>query len=306
MPQENVHIIFNPASAGGKTGERKEMILTEIKKYFSSNYSLHITHKQHDAAELAKKALEEQCSLLIVVGGDGTIQEAVNGLIKFGDWQNCSLGIVSCGTGQGFAMSLGLPKSLSEQLRIIKEGHIRNIDVGKIIDTYNEVRYFINEFQAGIGGAVVKNVNGKIKRKGGKLAFGIGTICTIFQYPNPQMKLIIDDNLEINEEMTGVLVANGNVTGGGMQLAPSADLSDGFLDLLLMRKQNSLQRMMIFPKIYSGTHIYSPFYSYRRIKKIKLVAEKNIPLEADGELLNSFPLEISLIPSAISVCVNIN
>ncbi len=311
MTGKNLHIIFNPASKGGRTGDCRDKILSAVEEYFGNNYSLWITKKSNDAFLYTGNALDEGCDLLIAVGGDGTIQEIVNGLLKNenNESKSCVLGILSCGTGQGFAQSLCLPKTLDEQLQVIKEGYKRNVDAGQIsfnLKGKKNIRYFINEFQIGIGGAVVKNVNQNLKRKGGFLAFGIGSLSTVFNFPNPEISMIIDERIEINGEFTGIVVANGSMTGGGMNLTPFSNLSDNFLDLLLIHKQNRIQRLINFPKIYSGKHINSRFFSYRFIKKIKFMSNEDIPIEADGEILASLPCEIEIIPSAVKVCAKYN
>jgi YegS/Rv2252/BmrU family lipid kinase len=308
MQKRELHIILNPASSGGKTGEHQHKILSSIEKYFGNDYTLWITGKPNDAFLFTKKAIEEGCSLLISAGGDGTIQEIVNGLLNTGNNKHsCKLGLLNCGTGQGFAQSLCLPKNIDDQLGIIKKGFTRSIDAGKIsfyLNGEKQTRYFINEFQAGIGGAVVRNVNKNLKRKGGLIAFGLGTISTVLNFPNQRISMILDDSTEIKGEYTGIVVANGNMTGGGMNLSPLSNLSDNFFNLLIIHKQKSIQRLFNFSKIYSGRHINSRTFSYMLIKKIVLMSDEDVPVEADGEIFSPLPCEIEIIPSAVEVCAN--
>lgn len=308
MNYKNVHIVINPASAGGRTGERRYKILNEAEKYFGKNYSLWITKNPLDAEHYAHYIIDNDSDLIIVIGGDGTVQESVNGMLAAANYEtsSCKLGIISSGTGQGFAQSLSLPSSIKDQIEIINNGVSKKIDVGKI-SFYQDgracFRFFVNEFQIGIGGAVVRNVNKDQKRAGGLLAFGLGTLTTAMKYPNQKLSLIINNGSKIIDEFTGVVVANGGYTGGGMNLTPLSNLNDGFLDLLLIKKQSKLQRLISFSKIYSGRHINSPLFDYGFVKQIKIESDKEVPVEADGEIWGTLPCEVEVVHSAISVCV---
>ncbi len=308
MIGKRIHIIFNPASAGGRTHERQSRILDEIEKYFGKDYSLWITKKPLDAGVFSGYAVKSGCELLIVVGGDGTIQEAVNGMMSSESFNlnSCVLGIISSGTGQGFAQSLSLPSTIEEQIKIIGEGYSKSIDLGCVSFFKNNKihsRYFVNEFQAGIGGAVCAGVSQRQKRTGGKIAFGLGTISTALKYPNQKLILTVDGRTEITNQFTGIVVGNGKFTGGGMKLTPLSDLNDGYLDLLLINKQTRLQRLISFSKIYSGRHVNSKFFDYRFIREVKIESDEDVPLEADGEILGSLPCKVEVVQSAISVLV---
>ncbi|MBF8249332.1 MAG: hypothetical protein HW374_2132 [Bacteroidetes bacterium] len=175
----STYVILNPASAGGETAKRQVKIIAEIEQRFGSNYSLFITKRTLEACEAANKAVLNGCELILAVGGDGTLQEVVNGFFANGHLVNprCHLGFINSGTGQGFAQSVGLPQSWEDQIELIRNSNSRMVDVGRVSFTNasgeRSHRYFINECQLGIGGEVVKGVQQGHKLLGGTLAFGL-------------------------------------------------------------------------------------------------------------------------------------
>lgn len=309
---QKIHVIINPASAGGKTGRRQRQILNALERKMGKGYSLYVTRNSLEASFSARKAINEGSELIIAIGGDGTIQETVNGFFSNGYPINpaCQLGIINSGTGSGFAMSLGLPPTISEQLEIIFSGQKRFIDVGRVVFSNGNGRprehFFVNESQAGIGGAVVKNVQSKHKMLGGLIAFGSIALSTAFRYPNQHITVVIDGTHKISKRLIGIVMANGNSMAGGMRLTPQAMLDDGLFDILLMHEQSIPQRLWNFPKIYSGGHITSSKFSCYRGKTITLTSSENVPFEADGELLGCLPCTVEIMPSALQVSSNIS
>jgi YegS/Rv2252/BmrU family lipid kinase len=298
-----VHVIINPVSSGGKTGARQWEILHALERKLGSEYSLCVTGEPLEACFSARQAILDGSKLIITIGGDGTIQETVNGFFSNGNIVNpsCQLGIIDSGTGHGFAQSLGLPTGLEEQLEVIQRGKAQSIDLGKII-----FYYFINECQAGIGGEVVKRVQSKHKRLGGFIAFGAITLFTALRYPSRSMTVEIDGMTGITERFIGVVIGNGNYMAGGMNLIPHAQVDDGLFDILLMHEQSIPQRLWNFPKIYSGRHLASSKFTQYRGKKVILSSSERVPFEADGEFLGTLPCSIEILPSALQVRIKIS
>ncbi len=307
MSARTTHIILNPASAGGKTGRRLKDILSVMGSFFDQACSTFITRKPLDAWASASEAVREGAQLIIAVGGDGTLQEVINGLFLNGHLINpeCQLGVLSCGTGKGFAQSVGLPASLGQQVQLICTSHAQLVDVGRVdfVDDKGKEthRYFLNECQLGIGGEVVRTVQQHHKRLGGTLGFGLGTIGATLRYRNQCMKVAFDDGTAIAEEFTGVVVGNGAFTGGGMNLTPGARVDDGKLNILLMHSMTLAQRLLVFPKIYTGTHIHSHHFSYNPASSITVDSTEKVLVEADGELLGTTPCLIRILPAKIPV-----
>lgn len=304
---QKVHVIINPASAGGKTGKMQRQILNTLERKIGKKYSLFVTRKPLDATFSAKKAIREGSELIIAVGGDGTIQETVNGFFSNGYPSNpaCQLGIIDSGTGSGFAQSLDLPPTMDEQLDLILSGRTRFMDVGRAVYSDKsgrpKERFFVNECQAGIGGEIVRNVSSKQKKLGGKLSFGLSSLSMAFRYTSPSMTVLIDRTRTITERFISIVMANGNFMAGGMKLAPLAKVDDGLFDILLIHEQSIPQRLWNFPKIYKGTHIDSSKFSLYRGKKIFLTSSEHVSFEADGEFLGWLPCMVEILPSALPV-----
>lgn len=303
MFNKNPYIIFNPASAGGKTAKKKKEILSLLNLFWNTNYNFEVVADPVLAEFKVRKAILDGAELIIAVGGDGTIQHIVNGFFTNGEIinSNCCLGIISCGTGQGLAQSLGLPDSIMQQLKIINNGDAIKIDLGKV--TFNgkkSVKYFVNELQLGIGASVVKNVSPRLKRSGGRYAFALGTLRTILISKPSRVKITLNDSVYINDKLTGVVISNGAYTGGGMQLTPQAKLNDGHLDVLIMSEMSVLNKIIEFPKIYSSNHLCSKYFKYIQAEKIKIENESDL-LEADGELYNGIDLTVEVVPSVLNV-----
>jgi YegS/Rv2252/BmrU family lipid kinase len=307
MRNPRCHVILNPAAAGGRAGREASRILAALRKSLGGGYTLYLTRKPLDATAVAREVILDGAKLVAAVGGDGTIQEVVNGF--FIDDRlispDCELGIINMGTGHGFAQSLGFPADVESQAEIVASGEARRLDIGRanFADGNGEsgFRYFVNECQAGIGGVVVENVRSQHKRLGGTLAFGLKTLTAAMSFPEPDITVSIDGRLGQTGKFIGVVAANGRFTAGGMRLTPWADAGDGLLDFLFIEAQTLIERLHNFPKIYSGRHLESPRFNYLQGRTLSLASEQKVLFEADGELLGCLPCDIRICPAALPV-----
>ncbi|MDI6767013.1 MAG: diacylglycerol kinase family lipid kinase [Bacteroidota bacterium] len=301
------HIILNPASSAGRTGRQQDKIIDKIDQHLGKKYSLCVTQKPLEARMYAYRAIMDGCKLIIVVGGDGTINEVVNGFFSDGKIINpeCSLGIINSSTSGGFVQSIGLPLTIEEQLGIILRGESCMVDLCKINfqnqDRCSAERYYINECQIGIGGIVVRDVQAQHKRFGGRLAFGLITLKSALGHKGTLYNLQTDEDKETELQLHGVVVANGTFMGGGMKLTPKAKLNDGMFDILLIHDQSPLQRIISFSKVYSGKHLASKWFSYNHGRSIKVRSSKSQFVAVDGELIGTLPCQIEIIPRILRV-----
>jgi len=272
---------------------------------------MHTTRQPLDGTNITRKSIMDGAKLIIVVGGDGTVQEAVNGFFKDRKLINpdCELGILNYGTGMGLLQTLNLPLSLEEQLDLIAYSPGSLIDVGCI--TYYDdkgrkyERLFINECQVGIGGAVVTGVSMKHKYFGGTLAFGSVAVKQALFYKALNLTVEFDGKQIISGNFIGLVAGNGAFCAGGMRLTPDARPNDGQFDVLLIHDMNIFSRIWNFTKIYSGRHIKSKCFTLRRSKWITVDSKEPALIEADGELLGTVPCEITLLPAVLKVKSNI-
>jgi diacylglycerol kinase (ATP) len=307
MENPRCHVILNPASGGGRAGREASRILAALRKSLGGGYTLYLTRKPLDATAIAREVILDGAELVAAVGGDGTIQEVVNGFFIDGRLINpdCQLGIINTGTGQGFAQSLGLPADIESQSEIVASGEARRLDIGRAVFGNGNgepgFRYFVNECQAGMGGVVVENVRSQHKWLGGRLAFGWKTLTAAMRFPEPEILVSIDGCPDKIGRFIDVVAANGSSMAGGMQLTPGADVHDGLLDFLFIEEQTLIERLHNFPKIYSGRHLKSPGFNYLQGKTLSLASEQKVLFEADGELLGCLPCEIRICPAVLPV-----
>lgn len=306
MYQNKIHIVFNPASAGGKAGENKNRILSELSGQFGNKFEFSVTLSGIDAERIAKEAAESGYDVIIAVGGDGTVNQVVNGILQSSGHRSSQtkLGIISFGTGKGFSQSLGLPKDIASQIKLIKNDVSRFVDIGKInFEGKDSARYFINELQFGIGGKVNESISPLTKKMLGRFAFGFEAVKTLLNYRASEIKIEHEQISEM-ENVIGVIIANGSYTGGGMKLTPAARLNDGLFDVLIIEDMPLTARLNSFSKIYSGRHIGLPAFKLFRTRELRFSYGNGLSVESDGELIHGKCISSEVIPSALSIISN--
>lgn len=242
--------------------------------------------------------------MIVAVGGDGTIHEVINGMMLAGGALP-PLGIVSSGSGEGFALSASLPRSIEEQVALLRSGGTRRVDLGMITACgdagESRSRYFANEAQVGIGAAVVAGTRRWRKRAGGLLGYGVATLAEVFRSPDRMLRLTIDGEATEPESILGLSVGNGERTGGGMSLTPGARIDDGRLDLLVIRGQRVAERLRSFPRIYTGAHAGARGFTLRTFTAMEVRSDDGVPVAADGELIGVLPASFRTVPGVFTM-----
>ncbi len=302
-----VHVIVNPLSARGKTGQRWHS-LKEIIRYYFKEYRYIFTEKPLQATEIAKQVLKEGFDLIIGVGGDGTLNEITNGFFKKNSHQvineDASLGIIPSGTGSDFIRFLKIPRDFKKSVALIKKSKTRKIDVGKI--TYKQAnqestsRYFINVADFGLGAEVVRNLSSIPTLERNAFFYYKGLLATIKSYRSKKVKIVIDDAQEIEGHFLIGAVANGRMFGGGMIIAPQAAPDDGFFDVVLVEEMGRLEVVRNSIRLYNGTIEKNPKVSIQRAKNLKVFSDEEVGIEYDGELGQSLPAEFRIIEKSLN------
>ncbi len=308
MRAESIHVIINPVSGAGRTATKTPDILESLRGSIGTGFSLCETCEPDDATRSARGAIQKGARRIIVVGGDGTINEAINGIFIPPHLKRSAieLGIINTGTGHGLAQSLKIPASIAEQIYIATNGSVHHIDVGLV--TYQhpshgeQQRLFVNECQIGIGANVVKSVHARHKKFGGLAAYGLGTLKALLSYPNEELSIAFDDQQTLSGRFVGLCVGNGARTAGGIRLTPAAVLDDGLLDVLLIHGQSVAKRLSLFTAIPTGRHIRSRLCTYVQASRINVSSQTEVHVAADGELLGLLPCSLSVLPGALPVC----
>ena len=300
--------IVNPASANGSTGKLwdtlEQAIGNEIGKVDAS-----FTTAANHATGLAREALDDGFEMIVAVGGDGTVNEVVNGFFDSGAPVNpdAVLGVISRGTGSDFIKTMNLPREIEEAARVLKGRAVKRCDAGRFTSRgpggKEMERYFINIADFGVGGEAVERVNNTSKAFGGFLSFLYGTLKTLWVYKGKKVKFRIDDDSEIEQAINTVVIANGQYFGGGMQIAPEAIADDGLFDIVILDDLSFVESLLNIPKLYKGTHINDPKVTCYRGKTLVAESDEDVLIDVEGEHGGMLPAKFEIIPSSINVKV---
>ena len=302
---EKDHIIVNPYSARGKTELRWENIKSVIKYYFSE-FKYIFTEKPNQATEIAREILSDGFDLIIGIGGDGTLNEITNGF--FSDKskevinEDASLGIIPSGTGSDFIRFLKIPRDFRKSVELIKNSKRKKIDVGKITfpGIENKQKFFINIADFGLGADVIKKLSEVPENKRGPLSYYTGLLSTIKNYQSKNVEITINDKKKISGKYLIGAVANGGIFGGGMKIAPNAEVDDGYFDLVLVKDMKKLEIVRNTPLLYRGTIIKNPKVEVHRAKTIEVTSTEETNLEFDGELGGKIPARFEIIEKVLN------
>ncbi len=244
---------------------------------------------------------------MVVLGGDGTINEVVNGLVDDqGPVQpELRLGIIPRGTGADFVRTLGIPHDLDAALAQFAQGRVREVDVAKVrfrdFAGQDAVRFFVNEAEIGMGAAVCQEVNRSSKRLGGRLSFLRGILVTMFRYPDHWVTLTLDDAQPWRIRLNNAWLANGQYSGGGIRMAPRARLDDGLLDVVAIAHAPLMEKIVRMRKLRSGEFIDQPTVTYLTARRIEARSEATVPIEVEGEPIGTLPATFEVLDKRLKV-----
>jgi YegS/Rv2252/BmrU family lipid kinase len=256
------------------------------------------------ATVLAKEAALSGYELVVAVGGDGTVNEIVNGLIEAAV-HDVALGIISTGCGSDFIRSLGIPRDYRQAcLRLVNPRKVR-VDIGVIeYQSHGNParRFFINAAGLGLDGEVVETVLKNPRFCQGTIPYLLGLFRTLAAFHNKDVTLRIDDGSE-DSRVCSVVVANGAYFGGGMKVTPEADISDGLFEVMVVGDIGKLELLQAFPRIYRGTHVTHPKVRMLKATQVRIESQDRVLIQADGELLGELPATFQILPAALSIAV---
>jgi YegS/Rv2252/BmrU family lipid kinase len=305
---ERLFVVANPAAAGGSVGESWEDIASTIRSVLGP-FAWALTERTGHATELVRRALEQGYDVIGSLGGDGTHNEVVNGFFEGNKpiREGAALAILPFGTGGDFRKTLGLSGELVQSVLRLARGEPSPCDVGHLrFVTHGgqeAERTFINITSFGLGGLVDKKVNEGSKALGGKVSFLLGSVKALAEFVPRKVRLTVDG--ETSEVVVNnVAVANGRYFGGGMKIAPHAELDDGLFDVVILRPQEFGELLSNAIKLYEGRHFESAAVSLLRGKAVFAEPVKEgdrILLDVDGEALGRLPATFTILPKAIQL-----
>jgi len=296
-------LIVNPSAGAGKTIKQLPLIHEQLKK-INFDYTHVLTEGPGHAIKLAQEALSEGVEMVVAVGGDGTINEIVNGIYRANSLDRVMLGIISTGTGADYIRTIGISRNLEEECNRLKNPHIVNVDIGKVVfpDKNNEERLFVNFAGLGFDAQIVKSTTQKYKSMGKVSAYLLALLTNLIAYRNKDIILKIGDTEEKHRVCT-VIMGNGKYGGGGMMTTPEADIRDGMLDVMMVVDISKPDLIHSLPRIYKGTHLTHPKVVSKRAPEISISASETMAIQADGDIIGDSPAIFSIIPGALRIAV---
>jgi YegS/Rv2252/BmrU family lipid kinase len=252
--------------------------------------------------ELAREAVAGGATRVVAAGGDGTLNEVVNGVAGSG----VELATIPLGTGMDFGRTYGIPTKFDDAVRVALDGEVRTIDAGRVSyrtwSGEDAERWFANVGSVGMSGAVAQRANGMSKALGGKVTFFYALTRVFFEWQNTEVTVQLDDG-ERRGRMHDVVIANGVWHGGGMKLAPDASPSDGLFDVVFIGDVGKVDFLTTAPKIYKGKHVHHPKVEVVRSARVAVDAEEHLPIEVEGEQVGTTPATFEIAPGALRVRV---
>jgi len=292
----------NPAAAGGTTGKRWPEIAHHAAQRGLDGDSL-ISERPGQLTALAADAVANGATMLVVVGGDGSVNEVVNGIA---DAEGVELAVIPRGTGWDFVRTFDIPRDLDAAVDVALNGVVREIDLGVV--TYRtwggeDARsVFANVASAGISGAIAQRANESSKALGGKVSYYWATLSVFFGWQTGEMRVSVDGESR-SGKMIDAVVCNGRYLGGGMMMCPEAEPDDGVFDVLLIGDVTKRDLLLVLPKTYKGNHLPHPRLELLRGKVVTVESAEPLPIELDGEQPGTTPARFEVLPRALRLRV---
>lgn len=300
--------VVNPMSANGVTGKRWAEIQAKVHRAIGE-FGFSFTEGPMHAAHLTRKALKDSYTAVVAVGGDGTINEVVNGFFDAGAAINKEsvLGVLPRGTGGDFRRTFDWDLDLDAALSRLRSGNTKPFDVGLLdytaVDDSRQQRYFANIASFGVSGLVDQEVNKSSKALGGKLSFMLASVKALVKYKDRTVRFRADGGAWEETKVTTLAVANGKYFGGGMKVAPSADTSDGLFDVTIWSGYGLTDFALKQRAIYSGEHVKWAGTRVIRCRSFEAESLEEVLIDCDGEQPGRLPCRMTILPAAIRIAV---
>lgn len=300
-------LVVNPRAGAGAASARLPALRAALEEA-GARFDVALTDGPRDATRLVREALLAGTAGVAVVGGDGTLNEAVNGFFHPDGTPvapEAWLGPLPCGTGGDFRRTLGISKRIEPMVTRMLWARPRRVDVGWLRfvndEGREEERAFLNIASFGISGLVDRVVNESPKWMGGTPAFFVGTLRAMLRYKNQRVRVTVDDGEPRESDVLSVAVANGRFFGGGMQVAPRAQIDDGLFDVVTLGI-SSAESLKLTADIYRGTHLDHPGVTLARGRTVyaePVSPSERVLIDLDGEAPGALPATFTLKPRAL-------
>lgn len=304
--QQKWLVIINPVS-GGKAAPKRWAKIQPILEAAGIGMQVAYTEYRDHGAKLASEAVKQGFRHILILGGDGTANDVVNGVMQSGIApQEMVLAMIPAGTGNDWVRTIGKPQTTTEIVSALQNIKTQLHDVGIARYTQGEEkreRYFINIAGLGFEGAVAQYLfehSGKFYF--GKLQYQLAIMRTLFRYKHTRMRITTDQGQD-DLTVLSVAVGNGKYNGGGLKQLPSANFNDGQLDMTIITTMPKWKMVVSLPKLQSGAHVHMREVQTFKSKSITIHSDPPVSIDADGEYIGSTPLELAIAPQQIQVLV---
>jgi YegS/Rv2252/BmrU family lipid kinase len=301
----SIQLIFNPMADRGRSGQRASDLRALLADHGGVEW--HGTEYPAHASEIAAQAADRGFETVVALGGDGTVHEVVNGLMRIPPERRPRLGIVPIGSGNDFAYAVGLPLNPEQAVQRLFAGGERRADVALIRDGSGRSEYFNNTAGIGFDGAINIRTR-KVKFVTGFLMYLTGTLQSIaLNFDAPHLRVEYDGGT-LDQRLLMLTVGNGPREGGGFVTTPAAKVDDGLLDFVYIAPVSRLRLLQLLPKVMNATHVREPDVHLATTTRLAITSDRALPIHIDGELFapyeaNVTRVEIEVIPAALRVVV---
>jgi diacylglycerol kinase (ATP) len=289
------YIIVNPA-AGSVTN--LYALLTQLQRLNPAK--VRVTRAVGDAEKFARAAIRNRCDYIVAAGGDGTLNEVVNGIARRA--KDICVGVVPLGTGNDFARALGLPATIEDNIEILLSQKTRSIDLVRVKS--DRTRFFVNVSAGGFSGLVDEKLTPEIKHAWGPLAYLRGAAAALPNLHAYRTQVVFDEDESLSMDLYNVVIGNGRFVAGGLPIAPDADPGDGLLDVVLIPRRSMPEMALLAAEIVLGKHLSSNAIIFRRAKTVAVRSRPGMWFNVDGELVGNAPAIFQIMPRAINFIVS--
>jgi len=297
------YFIVNPNSAGGATMKQWPRTSEKVERMIGK-FDYDFTDAAGVATLLTGEAISNGYDRIIAVGGDGTLHEVIQGLFNNGELINpdITVGTLPLGSGTDFARTLKTSNDIDEAIVRLRGNKAKMIDLALV--TYKDhkggegTRYLINMADVGLGGEVAERANNSSKVFGGFATYLYSSFISFVNYKPKMMKITVDGKA-FEQKVTSVFIANGEYCGGGMHIAPPAEIDDGFLNIVILKEFSKWDLVSLTPKIYSGKILTMPGVKQLTAKHIIIESDEDVMINIDGEQPGLAPVTFKILPKAV-------
>jgi len=298
--------IINPQAGNGSTGRSWPGLAAYARKRLGAFQAL-ATKRPGDAFSCSRRAVEAGVERLVCMGGDGTLNEVINGIMAASDRHAVPvLGFVPNGTGCDLVRTLSIPRDVRAAVDLIAANQTRFLDIGRLsfVGPGNRTvhRYFHNITSFGIGGEVDARVNRTTKAFGPFLSFIWATLISILSYDTKMVRLRTESGVDQTVRVWNVAIANGQYHGGGMWVAPEARIDDGRFHITVIGDLSLAAVCRNLPRLYNGSIGRIAQVSMMTATRIQAEAAQRVLLDVDGEQPGRLPLSAEIVPGALQIC----